>query len=333
MKKLFLLALAATAMLSCSKERFIDDPGNLVPMTVDQDPSLPSISVKGSMLHSEAFGPADSTLIICIHGGPGGDYRYMLNCKDLAQYGFRVVFYDQRGSGLSQRFPEDSYRSLGAGAVDLMYNELSDVIDYYRTHEGQKVILLGHSWGGILATGYAGRYPAKVQGLIVGEPGGLKWNDIKEYVSDSRSFNIWGEAFNDAVYLDQFLTGKKDQHEILDYKMGMMASKNEITGDDSTTPDSKWRSGAVINTALFQVGMDCEPDFSSGIHQFQKTVLFFYSEKNKSYTDAWASKISGAYPSAVLQKVAGVGHDGIVKDRTAWTQITMPRILSYLRSI
>lgn len=333
MKKIILLAFAATAFLSCSKERFLNEPGNLVQQTVDEDLSLPSITVNGAMLHSEAFGPADSTLIICIHGGPGGDYRYLLNGRDLSQYGFRVVFYDQRGSGLSQRFPENSYVSQGAGALDLLYDELSGVIDHYRTHPGQKVVLLGHSWGGILATGYAGKYPQKIQGLIVGEPGGLKWSDIRDFVSESRSYNIWGEAFNDVTYIDQFLTGKEDQHEILDYKMALTDTKNEITGEDNTTPESKWRSGAVISTALFRVGVDYEPDFSEGLNRFHTPVLFFYSQENKAYTDSWALKISGAYPSVQLKKVAGVGHDGIVKDRTAWTQITMPSILKYLQSL
>src|SRR5690606_22997677 len=100
--------------------------------------------------------------------------------------------------------------------VDLMFDELAAVIAHYRTSPSQKVILIGDSWGGILGSGYAGKYPEAVQGLIVAEPGGLKWDDIEEYVTNSRSFKLWGEAFNDATYLDQFITGKEDRHEILD---------------------------------------------------------------------------------------------------------------------
>ena len=33
-----------------------DASGNLVPRTVDEDPSLPRIEVNGTMLHAEAFG-------------------------------------------------------------------------------------------------------------------------------------------------------------------------------------------------------------------------------------------------------------------------------------
>ena len=79
---IFLLSFCTILIASCTK--IIDELGNLVPKTVDQNSNLPSISVNNSMLHSEAYSHTDSTIIIFIHGGPEGDYRYLLNCKDLA---------------------------------------------------------------------------------------------------------------------------------------------------------------------------------------------------------------------------------------------------------
>jgi proline iminopeptidase len=332
MKKIFALAFSAFLLLSCTKERFVDDPGNLVPKTVDQDPNLSTITVNGAMLHSEAFGDPDDPMILCIHGGPGSDYRYLLNCKDLADHGYRVVFYDQRGSGLSQRFSKRSYTSLGMGAIDLLYDEISGVIAHYRTSPAQKVFLSGHSWGAILATGYAGKHPDAVQGIALCEPGGLKWADIKEFVKESRSFSMWGEILNDATWLDQFITGKENDHEILDYKMAMLASKNDITGD-SKEVSSFWRLGAVISAALFEVGKDYNPDFSEGIDGYNTPVLFFYSEKDKAYPDSWAQKISSSYNSVKVVKITGTGHDGIVSDRTTWTEQTMPEMLAYFDSL
>ncbi|MGC1243446.1 MAG: alpha/beta hydrolase [Chryseosolibacter sp.] len=332
-RNIFMTALSALLFFSCTEERFIDEAGNLVPKTVDEDASLPSITVNGARLHAEAFGPPDSTIVVCIHGGPGGDYRYLLNTKDLADHGYRVVLYDQRGSGLSQRFSKKSYTNLGLGALDVLYNELSGVIAYYRTSPNQKVFLLGHSWGAILATRYAGKYPTAVQGLVVCEPGGLLWEDIKEFVKESRSFGLFGELLNDATYLDQFITGKEDEHEILDYKSALMVSKNDITGDELMAPGSFWRSGAVINVALFELGEDYEPDFSEGISNFNVPVILFYSEKNKAYPDSWAQRISSAYNAVELFKITGVGHDGIIKDKTAWTNQTLPEILAYFDSL
>lgn len=325
--------MAMWALTACNKENLINEPGNLVPKTVDQDPGLPSISVNGALLHSEAFGNPASTMVIMIHGGPGSDYRDLLISKSLVNHGYRVVFYDQRGSGLSQRFSSSSYTSLGIGAVDLMYEELSGVIAHYRINNQQKVYLVGHSWGGILAAGFAGKYPEKVNGLVIAEPGGLKWDDIETYVKKSRSFKMWGEMFNDAGFIEQFISGKTDQHEILDYRAGMLGSENEITGDDKPVPGNAWRAGAVINTALFEVGDKYHPDFSAGLDQFQLPVLFLYSEHNTVFTDSWAQKISGVFKNAHLRKINGVGHEGIIANPQAWNSQTENAILEYFLSL
>lgn len=326
-----IFAISALLSFSCSDKLFIDDPGNLVPKTVDQDPSLPSIMVNNAQLHSEAFGHPDSSMVVCIHGGPGSDYRYMLNCADLSTYGYRVVFYDQRGSGLSQRFSENSYTSLGLAALDVLYDELSGVIAHYRTDPDQKVVLIGHSWGAMLATAYAGKHPETLQGLVLCEPGGLKWDDVMEYIEETRSFNMWKEYLNDATYLDQFITGKENDHEILDYKFGLLGSEpNKNTDVESET---FWRLGAVINVGLLKIGEDYEPDFSEGIDDFNTPVLFFYSEKNKAYTDEWVQKVTAVYNDIQIYKVPGTGHNGIISDRKAWEETTLPNILSYLNSL
>ena len=179
-------------MLSCTDDRDIRDIGNLVPKTVVDDPDLPSIDINGTKLHAQAFGPDDSTLVVVIHGGPGASYKYLLNCKSLADKGYRVVFYDQIGSGLSQRFPYEYYTKFQADAVKkVFYDELRGVINFYKQNAKQKVLILGDSWGAIMAVGYAGKYPNEIDGLIVGEPGCLKWADIAIYIKNSLSFKFF----------------------------------------------------------------------------------------------------------------------------------------------
>src|SRR5262245_44675256 len=79
------------------------EPGTLVPGTVHQDPTLPRIQINGTLLHAESFGDPAGPTVLVLHGGPGSDYRSLLHLKALADDGYKVVFWDQRGAGLSQR--------------------------------------------------------------------------------------------------------------------------------------------------------------------------------------------------------------------------------------
>lgn len=305
---------------SCKK---LDEPGSLVAKTVDKDNSLPSININGVQLHSEAFGHPDSAIIIVLHGGPGWDYRNLMNCKSLANHNYRVVFYDQIGSGLSQRFNEKFYTNKGMGVMDMLFDELHGVINHYKTHPNQDIILLGHSWGGMLATAFLGKHPNAAKGLIVIEPGGFKWGDVKTYLSNSMEYNLWDERLNDATFIDQIITAKDNQQEIIDYKMTVFVNL--------TAPH--WRMGASVQYAFREIGDKHSPNFADGIESFIPNVLFIYSEKNKAYTDTWASKISSVFNSVHLEKIQGIGHSGIIANENAWTNQTTPIILDYLNSL
>jgi proline iminopeptidase len=314
--------------LSCKKTKSINTPGNLVPETVDQDLSLPSISVNGIKLHSEAFGNPDDPLVVVVHGGPGGDYRYLLNCKEFANHGYRVVFYDQAGSGLSQRLPKSYYSSL-----QLVYDELTGVIEHYKTHSQQKVFLIGHSWGGMLSTAYINQYPSVISGAILAEPGGFIWNDIINYVGKTKTTRITSESLNDITYIDQFLTGKEDEQQILDYKFSIISASDgnseNLIGNEGFT--SFWRLGAVSNMAIFELGQKDKPDWTTHLDQFAPKVLFLYSENNKAYGLDWARRVSSPFKNIELYEVMGAGHD-MLSFSKGWNN-SFPKMLSYFNSL
>jgi len=314
-------------MLACKKA---EEPGNLVPKTADQDPAVPSITIQNRVLHAEAFGHPDSTLIVCLHGGPSADYRYMLMARDFVSHGYRVVFYDQVGSGLSQRFNESYFEGKNLDGIFL--DELKGVIAHYKTKPKQKVILFGHSWGAILATAYAGKYPGEINGLALIEPGGLKWDDIVAYIQKSQSVPLWSEMVNDIFYQDQFISTKKDQHELLDYKLTLLASHgNPNTKEEITGEAGFWRFGAVINLVSFNFGQKYKPDLSAGIENFSKPVLFIHGGAG-IYNDAWAQKIAAVYKNKEVFRIDGVGHSGMLEP-AFWNSVTRPKLLSYFKSL
>ena len=327
MKFIIPILIVIITSWGCKKEKFIYEEGNLVPKTVEQDPGLPSISVNGTMLHSESFGNPDSAMVVVLHGGPGSDYRHLLNCREFANQGYYVVFYDQRGSGLSKRHKKSSY------SIQVMLDDLSAVIAHYRKSPSQKIFLLGHSWGAMLATAFIDKYSSAISGAILAEPGGFVWEDVDAYVKRARDIKITSELINDFLYSDQFITGKKDEHAILDYKYALLSSwdgdKDNPTGDEADLPF--WRAGAIVNQALFEIGDNDKPNWTTHLSQFTTKVLFVYSERNKAYGLAHAQKVSSAYPNVQLFKVNGAGHE-MISFPNGWNNF-YPAALNYLNSL
>lgn len=316
--------LSAFTFAGCKKELKPNDPGNLVPKTVTEDPSLPAISVNGTKLHSETFGNPLNPMVVALHGGPGADYLSIRNCKMLADDGYFVVFYDQRGSGLSQRHDKNIY------SIQLMLDDLTAVINYYRKSANQKIFLLGHSWGAMLATAYVNSYPDAINGLILAEPGGFTWDETNSYLSRTRQTEPFSESTNDLLYFDQVLTGKENEHEILDYKMALSSAFDSKEGNVLGDPSYPfWRMGAVTQMALFEIASTDGFDWTINLSKFKIKVLFCYSERNKAYGLEHAKLVSSAYPNVQLEKIIGTGHEIIY---FGWNNF-YPLAKTYLNSI
>lgn len=93
--------------------------------------------------------------LLLLHGGPGASSTYLEGLMSLAERGYRVVRYDQLGSGRSER-PDDP----ALWTVDHFVREVDVVrrlLGFDRMH------LLGQSWGSFLALEYALTYPEALE--------------------------------------------------------------------------------------------------------------------------------------------------------------------------
>ncbi len=103
--------------------------------------------------------------IIYLHGGPGGHVSDDLirSLTPLSHEGYDIYFYDQVGSGMSTRLKDITEYTVDRQVLDL--NAISAQLG------SKKVILLGQSWGAILATLYVASFPDKVSRLVLSCPG------------------------------------------------------------------------------------------------------------------------------------------------------------------
>jgi proline iminopeptidase len=118
-------------------------------------------------LYSKAYGKATDKPIIFLHGGPG------YNCvgfevstaQALANKGFYVIVYDRRGEG----------RSIDDKAQFTFQEAFDDLEVLCTKYKIKKPTLIGHSFGGMVATLFAEKYPSKINSIVlVGSPMSLQ---------------------------------------------------------------------------------------------------------------------------------------------------------------
>jgi proline iminopeptidase len=119
--------------------------------------------------------------LVLINGGPGGTHHYFHPWFSTAAMFARVIYYDQRGCGLSDSEPGRDGYSVEQAVADL------DAIR--RALNIDKWVLLGYSYGGLLAQYYAVSYPEAVRGLVLLSASPGMWADTgasrqQEFISD-----------------------------------------------------------------------------------------------------------------------------------------------------
>jgi proline iminopeptidase len=132
------------------------------------------IPAGNAQLYSREVG--HGTAIIVLHGGPDFDHSYLLPEMDRLSDSYRLVYYDQRGRGQSADGVKPEDVTLASDIADI-----EKVRQYYHL---DSVVLLGHSWGTVLALEYALRYPGRVSHLILMNPGPASADDYKQLKSE-----------------------------------------------------------------------------------------------------------------------------------------------------
>ncbi len=311
------LFLLTALLISCGKDPL--EPGNLVPPTVDQDLSIPAVEVNGTRLHLETFGNPSNPVMIFLHGGPGGDSRSLsrlvenYNGYSLTDEYF-IVMFDQRGTGLSKRYgnmTDALTHSIPELTLENYLKDLEGIVNLYSPNE--KVILFGHSWGGMYATMYLNEHPDKVAAVILSEPGSFN-SEIEDDV-EILAPSLTSEAISDLYWSHQNIS--PDNHESLDYLL-VSNLYNALLPEghhfDKTDMIPTFRSGAIATVNLY--GSDGQKedgtftfDFTANLNQFNTKVLFINSDLSEHLSIAFQEKNRAFLPNTEMKIIEGVGHD------------------------
>ena len=114
--------------------------------------------------YSQSYGNPSNPAILFLHGGPGYNaFSFEFSTAEaLAENGFYVIVYDQRGCGRTKTDTNSSF------TFQESFNDLNLIYNKYNL---EKATLIGHSFGGTVGMLFSEKFPEKVENLIlVGSP-------------------------------------------------------------------------------------------------------------------------------------------------------------------
>lgn len=161
-----LVAALAVALLALALLTPLTDPRP----DAGPDPAFWTLPTGSRLAHVDlpAVGTARPTPVVVLHGGPGvpdlvGDAAFFGPL--LTGLGHDVHLYEQLGSGRSSRLVDPTGYGLDRDVADLEQVRLA--------LGAERMVLVGHSYGGTLAAHYLAAHPDRVERLVLSAPGPL----------------------------------------------------------------------------------------------------------------------------------------------------------------
>lgn len=211
--------------------------------------------IYGTKLYFKTVGEGEPILII--HGGPGLEHSYLLpHFSELAKK-HKLIFFDLRGHGKSDA-------NIDSAHIQLSYF-VDDIEEMRKAFGIQKLILLGHSFGGLLAENYAAKYPSNLKALILVSPAA---HDSKYTIEASK-----------------VITGRTTQQDLAD-RQTVMSSSEFKKGDPKAYEKLfriNFRTGFANKTLIDSLQLSFPKDYEERSMVLRKMYPenWFYSPSTK----------------------------------------------------
>lgn len=163
------------------------------------------ISTDGAPVYYKVFGTGKPLLII--NGGPGMNSNgFEALAKQLSKTN-KTIIYDQRGTGKS------TLKSLDSSTVNLKLM-IDDIESLRKGLNIEKWSILGHSFGGMLASYYATLHPQHIDKLILSSSGGIDL-DLLSYVNEAITSKLSKTKRDSVNYWTTRIDGGDTSHAAL----------------------------------------------------------------------------------------------------------------------
>lgn len=139
-----------------------------------------------------------------LHGGPGGDHTVFKPALSPLTEEMQLIYIDNRGSGRSERGSQSTYT---------LKNNVEDIEELRKYLGLDEIVLLGQSYGGMVALEYAKKYQENVKSLllVVTAPSSTFTDKAKEIVNQKGTPKqkemaqvLWDGAFTSSEQQEQY---------------------------------------------------------------------------------------------------------------------------------
>ncbi|MFH1941471.1 MAG: alpha/beta fold hydrolase [bacterium] len=161
------------------------------------------------------------TPLLLINGGPGGTHHYFHPWFSRAKEYARVIYYDQRGCGLSDYNPGPDGYSVQQAVADLDAIRKALNVD--------KWVVLGYSYGGFLAQYYTINHPENMAGLVLMGASPGMWIEMNP--SRQQEFITDEERAKKREIRDQLRKLAEENHWSPEKFMELLVYNNHLNGD------------------------------------------------------------------------------------------------------
>lgn len=222
-----------------------------------------------NIIHLKTYGAGEPLLII--NGGPGMNSDGFKSLAKIIGGSYKAIIYDQRGTGQSKISKIDTTTIT----LDSMTNDIEIIRNHLKI---ENWVVLGHSFGGMLASYYASIYPKKIKGLILSSSGGINMDLFSRISITSRltkiqrdSLNYWNTKISngDTSYFARLQRGKYLAPAYLYDKSNVPIIAERLTQGNST-----------INQLVYQNMRKIDFDCSEGLKKLKVPVLIIQGRED-----------------------------------------------------
>jgi proline iminopeptidase len=270
------------------------------------------VLINGSEIWYETEGTGKPVLLI--PGGPGNSHTYFHPWfSDLAE-NYKVIYFDAFGRGKSDRAKDSTEYTFNRDVEDIEL--LRKALGY------KKWIIIGHSYGGMVAQDYALKYPGSIEKLVLSNSlySGEMWQE-NDNSSNYEIRNQYPEVWQKVMELrDEGKTSSSQEHvEAYSVPSGLLyfydASNAYKVGRDSLSMNTDVYYQIAGKDADFLISGDIgKLDFRDKLKDLKMPMLILQGRFDRISIPRFAIKYKSYAPHAEFVMFERSGHDPFIEE-------------------